>query len=101
MTTPTERSSTFEIPPLEQVHRQLDPAVLDPFGAARADAVAHETADRVAVAVDPALLEAEQVVHRDLFAFHAGDLADAGHLAAAAGQALGLHDDLDRVGDLR
>ena len=57
--------------------------------------------DRVAVRVDAALLEREQVVHLDLLAFHAGDLADADDLAPAAGQAARLHDDLDRAGDLR
>src|SRR5436190_18578349 len=76
-------------PSLEQVAGQADAAVLDPLGAAGADAGADEPAGRVAVAVDAALLEAEQVVHLDLVALHAADLTHVDHLPAAAGQPAG------------
>src|SRR4029079_3447010 len=85
----------------EQIHWQLDPALLDAIAAARANSVADELADCVAVAVDALLVEAEDVVHGDLLAFHAAYLADARYLSLAARQARRLHDQLDRAGDLR
>src|SRR4051812_26813551 len=94
-------SLQLDHPPLEQVGRQADAAVFDPLGAAGADAGADEPAGRVAVAVDPALLEAEQVVHLDLVAFHAADLADVDNFSLAAGQPASLDDDLQGAGDLR
>ena len=90
----------FDYPPHKQIRRQLDAAMLDSLGDTRADAGADEMAGRVAVAVDAGLFEDEQVVHLNVIAFHAGDFADADHFSLAAGQTPGLHDDLDRAGDL-
>ena len=72
----------------EQVRRQPDAAVLDAVGAlAGGCRCTMKWPGRVPVVVDAGLLEREQVVHLDLVAFHAGDLADADDLAPAAGQA--------------
>ena len=50
---------------------------------------------------DALLLVEEQVVHRDLVAFHAGDFADADDLSATPRQTPRLHHHLDGAGDLR
>jgi hypothetical protein len=45
-------------------------------------------------------LEAEDLLHRDHLAFHAGDFGDRHHPARAVLQAAGLHDQVHGAGDL-
>src|SRR3954470_18083517 len=85
---------------IKPIARNAQARVLEALDHFRADAGAGEFAGGVAVVVDAGLLEAEQVVHLDLLAFHAGDLADAGDLALAAGETLGLDDQVNGAGDL-
>ena len=66
--------------------------MLDAIAAARANAIAHELARGVSVGIDVGLLVREDVMHLNLIAFHAGDLADAGDFALAAGQSRSLDD---------
>ena len=90
----------FDHPPAEQIDRQADASVLDALGTSRANPGDHEMAQCVAIHIDAALLENEQVVHLKIVALHAGDLADADDFSASTGQATGLNHDLDRAGDL-
>ena len=60
-----------------------------------------QLAEHVALLVDAAPLEREQLGHRDDVAFHAVDLLHAHHAAPAVLHALDLDDDVDRGGDLR
>ena len=50
--------------------------------------------------VTPSFSKAEDLLHRDDVAFHAGDLRDAGDLSGAVAHARLLNDDLDRRRDL-
>ena len=70
----------------EQVGRQADAVRQDVVEEARPDAGRLEAALDLSVGVDAGLTEAEDLLHRDDVAFHAGELGQAEQLAAAVGR---------------
>src|SRR5262249_25344379 len=64
------------------------------------DACGAELADDRPIRIGSAAHEAEDLLHLDDVAFHAGNLGDADHLAPPVAQPLQLDDDVERRGNL-
>src|SRR4051812_13851732 len=96
----SDRSSGGHDPTLEHRGGESIARTLEPLQAPGVDAVGIEVALRDVLVIHPRLLEGEDVVHADDVPFHADDLGDLDDLPRTAGEPGGLHDDLQRRGDL-
>src|SRR5579862_5621481 len=59
-----------------------------------------KTPHYLAVRIDPAFIEHEQILQRDYFAFHSGDLGHGGHAARTVAHTRRLDKNVDCAGDL-
>ncbi len=89
-------SGHLDLPALEQIRRQRNPAMLDTLGALGPNAGHHKVPRRVSFTINAGLLEGENVMALKVFAFHAGDFRHAGHFSAATGKTRRLNHNLNR-----
>ena len=94
------RSARYEGSAVEESGREPDAHGFEVFEAVGSDASADELPGGDTVGIESGLFEDEEVVHGNIFAFHACDFGDFHDFAGTASESCGLNDEVYGGGDL-